>query len=121
MPAYGIPLYFGRVWGSYIRNLPVGQYARIDFVHLGNCTAPSGSTINVPGEASNNVHIRNDGPCLIQYSVNGSTLTDMIGGFIAVNMMRELKWPDTVVKSVNLYCWETGASMFANIAVEIQK
>jgi hypothetical protein len=45
----------------------------------------------------------------------------MIGGFIAVNMMRELKWPDTVVKSVNLYCWETGASMFANIAVEIQK
>lgn len=117
----GIPLYYGRVHGSYVRNLPVGQYARIDFVHLGQCSAPSGSTINVPGEASNNVHIRNDGPCLVQYSINGSNIQDMVGGFIAVNMARELKWPDTIVKSVNLFCWETGASMFANVAIEIQK
>jgi hypothetical protein len=120
-PNFGKPLYFGRVFGSYITDLPVGEYARIDFVHLGKCVATSSSIINVPGEAGSNIHIRNDGPCTVQYSVNSTTIQEMIGGFIAVNMSRELKWPEAVVKSVNLFCIATGNSMFANVAVEMQK
>jgi hypothetical protein len=121
MPSYGVPLYYGRVFGSYITDLAVGEYARIDFVHLGKCKATPSSIINVPGEAGSNVHIRNDGPCIVQYSVNSSSINEMIGGFLGINSPRELKWPEAVVKSVNLLTIATGDSIFANVAVEMQK
>jgi len=119
--AAGEPLYYGRVYGSYLTNLPVGQKARIDFLSQNNCVYPSGSIINVPGEATNNIHIRNDGPCIIQYSVNGGDIEDMIGGILATTISRELKWPDTIIKSVNVLCLPTGANLYASISVEVMK
>lgn len=120
-PNFGVPLYYGRVYGSYITDLTVGERARIDFVHLGNCKAPPSSIINVPGEACSNVNIRNDGPCIVQYSVNSTTIDEMIGGFLNVNMPRDLKWPEAVVKSVNVMPIATGGSIFANISIDVQK
>jgi hypothetical protein len=119
MPPHGDPLYFGQVYGSYIKNLPVGQYARIDFVYIGRCVAPMGSIINVPGMAANNVHIRNDGAALIQYSVNGANINEMIGGILAPTISRELKWPDTIVKSVNIFCLPLNDALFSSTSVEI--
>lgn len=117
----GVPSYYGRIFGSYIKNLAVDQKARIDLVHLGKCVYPTGSIINVPGEASSNIHVRNDGPCLIQYSINGADINDMIGGILAPTIARELKWPDTVVKSVNILCLSTADNLFASASVEILK
>jgi hypothetical protein len=119
--ARGIPLFYGRVFGSYVINLAVGQRARIDFVNLGNCVAPAGSIINIPGEAANNVHLRCDGPAFVQYSVNAPNINEMIGGTVNNVTARELKWPDTIIKSVNLLCLPTGDSLFTNVAIDVQK
>jgi hypothetical protein len=120
MPS-GVPLYFGRVFGSYIRNLAAGERARVDFVYQANCVAPQGSILNIPGEATNNVHIRCDGPALVQYSVNDPNINEMYGGILAPAIARELKWPDTVVKSVNLLCLDLNGSISTAVAVECSK
>lgn len=117
----GVPNYYGRVFGSYIKNLSVDQRARIDLIHYGKCVYTSGSIINIPGEASNNIHVRNDGPCNIQYSINGADINDMVGGILAPTIARELKWPDTIVKSVNILCLATSNNLFANASIEILK
>lgn len=117
----GIPLYFGIVYGNYITNLAVGQKARIDFTAPGKCVVPAGSTINVPGEAVNNIHIRCDGPAFVQYSTNAPNINTMIGGTVNTLTGRELKWPDTIIKSINLLCMATGDSLFTNIAVDVTK
>ena len=119
--ARGIPLYYGTVYGSYLTNITVGARARINFVNLGDCVYPSGSIVNIPGEAVNNVHLRCDGPAYIQYSINAPSIKEMIGGTVTAQSPRELKWPDTIIKSVNVLALPTGDSLFTNVAIDVQK
>lgn len=114
----GDEVYFSRCYGSYLENCTINKFYRIDFYNQGGSVAPSGSIINVPGRAVNNVYIRNDGPALVQYSINGADLQDMIGGVLVVNNPRDLKFKDTNCHSVNFFIMPTQSYLFATINVE---
>ena len=115
----GDEVYFSQVYGSYLENCVVDKFYRIDFVNQGGSVVPTGSRVNVPGRAVNNVYIRNDGPALVQYSVNGANIQEMKGGVLVVNNPRDLKFKDTNCKSVNFYILQTGSNLFATINVEV--
>lgn len=114
---------YNRVYGSYMADLVIGNMYRIDFVNLANCKIEPnvGGIINIPGEAVNNLYLRNDGPCLIQYSINGSNINEMIGGVLAKTMIRELSWDKSNIKSVNITPITTGASTGASVAIDVSK
>jgi hypothetical protein len=114
----GDEVYFSRCYGCYLINCTVDEFYRIDFVNQGGSVVPIGSIVNVPGRAVNNIYVRNDGPALVQYSINGGELQDMIGGILVVNNPRDLKFKDTNCHSVNFYIRPTGGNLFATIDVE---
>ena len=115
----GDEVYFSRIYGSYLMNMSVNGRYRIDFVNQSGCVVPDGSILNIPGRAVNNLYIRNDGPCAIQYSVNGASIEDMIGGVMTTGQNRDIKFKDTNLKSVNIFVITTTNSLFSTIDIEV--
>ena len=114
---------YNRVYGSYMADLIINNVYRIDFVNLSASKIEKGvgGFVNVPGEAVNNLYIRNDGPCLIQYSVNGANISEMIGGVLAKTMTREFHWDLENIKSVNIMPIPTGVDTGSSVAIDVAR
>lgn len=114
---------YNQVYGSYLVNAVVGEIFRIDFVFRNNSvvTKDSNTILNVPGEAVDNLYIRNDGPASIQYSVNAPNKNELIGGVLVATMNREFKWDKANIKSVNIFIKNDGVNLMSSVAIDVSK
>ena len=106
------------VYGSYLKGLQIGQLYRVDFVLHNECKVPPGSHLNIPGVATDNVHIRNDGGAPIIYSTNAPNINVVQGGYMIKDKERDLKFQKTNLKSVNIYVVNDGVNLLADVAID---
>ena len=119
MSPFGDPVYYGKIYGTFFDNLAIGQVARIDFVYRGKCVVPNGTILNIPGQAVNNIHVRCDGPAKVRYSINAENINENFGEVLAPTIAREVKTPDTIIKSVNLVGYAYGDQLFTAVSVAV--
>ena len=113
--------YYSTTYGCHLLGCLVGEKYRIDFVNRGECVVPNNAAFDVPGEATQMVYIRNDGPAGVYYKINAPNLATIGYSYLGHRKEREFKFSRVNVKSVNIYVAPTDAETSADIVIETLK
>ena len=107
----------GIILGNYILNMKPGIMYRLDFIYPSNNIVPDGSWVNMPGEAVNNIYIRNDGPDTIIFSINEPNNKNISGPVLTKTFTKEITFKEKMIKSINLFIYGNGTS--ASVSVDV--